>query len=509
MSAGPGFRSDPLEEAVAVGRVEARCAQLWMRTRRAGPYAVHWWPEDAPQRAACLRLEVPEDNERDNTCAVSLPGEGPALAPLHRYRFRVTGDDRVVGEGRFETAPEHPDETPERFSFGIMSCNQPFDAHGYVCDDARRMLRATRRCLEEHDAKMVFMMGDQMYADFPQALSLFNPGYFETIAPPGRSRIQDCTAAEVRRIYQQRYRHFWDLPEWAELFAHVPCYPILDDHDIVDNWGSDPAHQEPAWRSVGEGARRAYYDYQGTRVLPPNAAVPSSFHYSVTYGHTAAFVLDLRSERRAGENGRLFSEAQEADLVRFLQEHRTQKVLLFVLSVPIIHVPRFMAAVAANLTPPGEDFSDRWSSMAHVRDRDRFLELIHRHQQAAPEQRIVFLSGDIHAGCVHEVRWAGSDRVLYQFISSGITHRVGLLFQFASTLLIRLNRGVATRDGTLRADVRLLKGIDRYRHNPYGRLNLGIVEIETPATGELPRMRFKLYGHEGDTPRCVYCSPWV
>ncbi len=86
-------------------------------------------------------------------------------------------------------------------------------------------------------------------------------------------------------------------------------FPIWDDHDIIDNWGSDPAHQRTPWLSVGEGARQAYYDYQGSRVLP--SPDRDAFHYSIEYGRVAIFLMDLRAERRAGKNGRLFSESQQ------------------------------------------------------------------------------------------------------------------------------------------------------------------------------------------------------
>jgi phosphodiesterase/alkaline phosphatase D-like protein len=149
------------------------------------------------------------------------------------------------------------------------------------------------------------MIGDQMYSDYPPELSLLNECYFPQVAPPGRGKLQDCTPGEVRTLYQQRYRLFWNIPEWKVIQAEWPCYMIWDDHDIIDNWGSDPAHQRTPWLSVGEGAQQAYYDYQGSRVLP----VPhrNAFHYSIKFGSLANFLMDIRAERRAGKNGRLFS----------------------------------------------------------------------------------------------------------------------------------------------------------------------------------------------------------
>src|SRR5918998_5349065 len=136
---------------------------------------------------------------------------------------------------------------------------------------------------------------------------------------------------------------------------------MVDDHDIIDNWGSSPAHQRPEWRSVGEGALQASYDYQIARVQASAGSRPNSLHYEVTYGHTATFVMDLRSNRKAGAGGQLFSDAQKADIQHFLYNNRNQNVLFFVASVPVIHLPRHLARLVAMLPPSSEDFSDRWS----------------------------------------------------------------------------------------------------------------------------------------------------
>jgi alkaline phosphatase D len=511
----PHFRTEPLRDMVAVGAVGPHAVRLWMRSGRPGTLRIRWWSEDqGEQGAESAEVRIPEQNDGDNTLSISLPDDvaPPArLDPMRRYRFRVVhgADGHVVGEGRFETAPEQPEAMPRRFSIALMSCHQPFNRHGKPFRSALDMLRATRRCLQQHNTKLVLTMGDQIYADYPSALSLFNERYFSQVAPQGRTRLQACTPEEVCRLYQARYRSFWGLPDWQALHAEYPCYPILDDHEIIDNWGSDPAHQTKAWEAVATGARAAYLHYQGSRVLPPTAALPASFHYAVQYGDIALFVMDLRSERRASDQGQLFSDAQEADLRQFLHDHRTKQMLFIVLSVPVIHLPRYVAQVAARVTPSGEDFSDRWSSGAHLRDRDRFLELLHAHQRQYPSQRLLLLSGDIHIGCAHEIQWDDSDLRFYQMISSGITHVTGRLVRLAARLSIRFNRRIATYDNRLSGTVRFLPGVDNLTRNPYGKLNLGIIEVTTPVDGTAPKARLLLYGHRGDEPVCVYRSPEI
>ena len=502
------FKTEPLRDMVAVGAVGPRRVRLWMRSRTPGRVAVRWRPENGEGEGGRVGFEIPADNERDNTAGIELPGPEGGLTPARGYRFQVVhGDEeRLLGEGRFETAPERPDQFPEMFSIGLMSCNQPFTPQGAFSDTDGRMLRAVRRCLRSHNAKYVLMVGDQMYSDYPPSLSLFNPDYLKTVAPGGQRDLKSCTPAEVRRLFHRHYRYFWNHPEWRALQAEFPGYPILDDHDIVDNWGSVAEHQGPRWRSVGEGARKAYEDYQHQRVAASGVYLPDSFHYRFDYANTATFVLDLRSERRAGKNGRLFSSRQLADLRAFLDNSGEKSVLFIVLSVPAIHLPRTLARMAARLPKSPEDFSDRWSSGAHLRDRDRFLKILQAHQARHPTQLLVLMSGDIHIACVHSIRWSGGGPCFYQMISSGITHAPGLLMQQASKMLIRMNHRISTMDGEAAGQVRLLRGTGIHRANPYSGLNLGLVEVHRKReTGET-KLRFFLYGHNGDHPLCAYRS---
>jgi alkaline phosphatase D len=201
----------------------------------------------------------------------------------------------------------------------------------------------------------------------------------------------------------------------------------------------------------------------------------------------------------------LYSRTQEDECCEFLRRHEDKKILFLVLPVPVVHLPRWLAQGVSRLTPPGEDFSDRWSSGGHVRDRDRFLQLVHEHQRRCPTQRVILLSGDIHIGCAQVIRWSDGVPPLLQLVSSPIAHVTSLWERLACQWGIRLLRRIQV-DPQLTASVQLLPGVGRANRNPYGGLNLGLVEIETPAAGADPEVRLLLYGHRGDTPVCVYRS---
>ena len=288
--------------------------------------------------------------------------------------------------------------------------------------------------------------------------------------------------------------------------ADYPCYPILDDHEILDNWGSVDSHDTRAWQPFLEGARAAYFDYQGSRVSD-RADAGDDFDYEVEYGPMAAYVLDLRSNRRTGAAPRLFSRDQETRFCRFLEKNGGRDALFVVLSVPAIHLPRWGAKIASWVTPENEDFSDRWSTAGHARDRDWLLTHLHRHQKRHPDQRIALLSGDIHIACAHEIVWRDGTRPLLQLISSGITHRVGLPTQIASKYSMLANKKIVVEDGKLEARVQPLNAVPKLAENPYTKLNLGVVELERTPSGRYA-MRYLIYGRRGRRPVCKYQSAW-
>ena len=153
---------------VAIGAVDARSVRLWMRTEHPGKLTVFWGPED-DRTVAQGDICIPKANTRDNTFSLQVPDDFPpasALTPLNAYGFRVdaSGHGACIGTGRFETAPARLEETPERFALALMSCHQPFDENGVLTAQSEQMLRATYRCLKAHNTKLVFTVGDQMYA---------------------------------------------------------------------------------------------------------------------------------------------------------------------------------------------------------------------------------------------------------------------------------------------------------------------------------------------------------
>lgn len=502
------FEHAPLESAVASGATGARDVRLWGRSPASGRHELtlhELGAAGAPggRALASVPFDVAAGDGADGTWALDYPGELGAepLKPAARYRFEVrhAPSGRALGSGQFETAPEGVADTPERFAIAVMSCHLPFDDYGALSARACRLLELLPDVLEQHGVKRVLMIGDQMYGDYPPRCSLFNADYFARVAPPGRASVLDCDRAEIRQLYQHRHRIFWKHPAFLELMARFPCHMVLDDHEIVDNFGTAVEHSQPAFENLRQGALDAVYDYQASRALrPEQGRRPAAFYQSFAYGSVAAFAMDLRSERRArADQIEVCSERQWRALEAFLGRHRDAHVLLLALSVPLLHVPDWLATTGMLLADADGDIADRWTNPKMAATRDRLLHMIHEHQRQNPQQRLVLLGGDVHVGAVSRFAWSDGARDTYQLIASALTNREGFLVRNLVELIPRIG-AVVGHDGNADFEGQLLApGADGEAQavpcNPYGKLNVGLIEVERRSERE-SSVRLKLLG---------------
>ncbi len=489
---------------VAVGAVGPGSVRLWLRSEVPGVHRLEFWPleGEGPRRSVSWSFTPAEDADGTGTLLYpdDFSGETP-LSPLRRHGFRITRehDGVLVGEGRFQTPPARREDTPTVFTFGLLSCHQPFMPSGEVLPLSAAMLEAVRHSLEAHDARFLLLGGDQLYVDEPPSLSLFSPDYFRSVAPPGRTRLLDCSAAEVRRLYQVRYRQFWDLPGWRALQSDFATWPMLDDHEVVNNWGAEPEHSGPEWQSLSHGAQAAYHDYQASRVLGPGIGVPPhSFDFSFDYGNAGFYAMDLRSQRRGGEHPRVYSPEQLVRLASWLDAHRDSRVVFLALGVPMVYVASWASMAISLLRSHRGDARDRWTHPWNLPDRDRLLGLLLAHQRRCPGQRVVLLSGDVHLGCAFAIDWLGdASDTMYQFTSSAVTHLRRGFSAWAAGHLPRTELLLKLEDGPAARLVRM-EGVGGADQNPYSGLNVGLVEVQDRGTHST--VRFKLVGQDPRHP---------
>lgn len=502
-----------LGDAVAVGAVDARSVRLWVRAENAPSLELELLAADGAGWNAVARAQLDCSgaalDRADHTRTIVVPDDVPALGKLNPDRTYLVRVWRpygpLVGEGRFRTAWHGAGPTEGRLVFGLASCHQPFTGRGAIRAESARMLAASEKILREVDARFLLLVGDQIYADYPPTRSLFRPRFFRQVAPPGRRAPTDCTREELRRLYHERHRIFFGVDGFARLQAALPCYPMLDDHEIRDNFGTRVGDGDASHQALRDGALDAFYDYQASRVIGSNGERPTSFHYSLDYGPAAIFVTDVRSRRMPSEDVvRVYDDEQLADLEAFLAKNAEKPVLGIVVSVPIVHIESWMAGLVSTCTGHGSDAADRWSHPRMIGDRDRFLRLLRKHQCAHPKQRVILLGGDIHVGSAFCLEWSDGGPPTYQFTASALSHLQSRPSRWVAEKLPKTTHRVDLHDG-LTADVHLVEGIEGAQQNPYGGLNLGLVEVEWSTECTL---RFKLVSAQArsEEPRVVFES---
>jgi len=486
-----------LQNMVAVGEVGPDHARIWMRSDQPGEVKVFCHESDNFREEQELPVTI-DDDASDYTKTLLIGG----LKPLTRYGYLVVrrNDLKPLGGGTFMTFPEKPSDTPERVVIGLMSCHQPFNEDNFDLDPRRkRLLEVTQNILKDNDVKFLLLGGDQIYSDVPKNRSLFEEHYTKNWNHPMGPSILDWDADSVRKAFQERYRIFWNMREIKQFYANYPCYPILDDHEIKDDWGAEKAHSSKAYQNIKKGALQAYFDYQGSRVMERTARLPRSFHYSFDYGTIGVFVMDIRSERKVvkeGELNQLYGEAQMADLQAFLNRSHDKHVLLIMSSVPIVHLPEWLTKMGNRLFGSLVDFADHWSHGPNQSDRNRLLRVIYEHQMRHPRQRVIIVSGDVHIGCAFSIEWKGRKPkpVLYQFTSSAISNRTkSFTAEWGKAGPEHAFIDMDCGDG-LKAKTRLLKSDDDGM-NPYGGLNLGLIEVLRNADEDQSSVRLRLVGY--------------
>jgi alkaline phosphatase D len=495
---------------VAVGATDVHSVRFWIRSTTAGMHELTLRP--AGGESVVTRFSLASQADRDGVTSVCFPGDfpdAPALRGgcLYTYSVARCADGIMIGSGRFETSPDGPEQTPEHFSIAFSSCHQPFDKRGAVRSGALDLLTVLEDILESEATKRFVLTGDQIYADSPASLSLFDDAYFRGVGPAGRHRILDCTRQEVRSLYQQRYRIFWSFAEFQRLQANRATYMSLDDHEVVDNFGSAPAHDSAEFHAVREGALDAYWDYQALRFVGPAEQRPASFHFDFAYGPFAVFVMDVRSQRRCEDDRlRIYSEQQHAALERFLAAHAKKDVLAIVTGVPIVHIPDWLNAPFVRFDRGRTDLSDRWSVPGAQSCRRRLLSTIFEHQQRHPQQRLVLVAGDIHTGSAFELRWEGTPHRLLQLNASALSNISTTPLQWLMQKAPGLTRHIRIGAPYPALRVSLLPHAAPHDENPYGGLNVGLLHFT--CAGGKTALRLKLMAHAGTAPgfRTVYSS---
>lgn len=277
-------------------------------------------------------------------------------------------DWRAASRSSFRTGTDDPSAS-RTFVFG--SCRYLLRLLGGAWFDLRgdKIFESILRQIDEGRVEIhgLLMVGDQIYAD--------DLGAFFS------DRLPD--------EYLKRYRDAFSQPGIRELMSRVPTYMTLDDHEIEDAW---PKNASPSdFRVKYPASIHAYQVYQAShsplfRVRGHRIeGIPEKLWYMFRDGCCDFFVMDVRTERVLGGPGeaRLVSSEQMSALLSWLTDG-SGRVKLVVSSVPLFPETRAKT-------------DDHWAGFP--RDRHALLSHIVEHRV----ERVVFLSGDIHASLSAEL----------------------------------------------------------------------------------------------------------
>lgn len=278
-----------------VGDTSASHARLWFQLHAPLPAGDRLicvlQPAGGAERRIGLRLEA----DRAHTANVLIDGLQAETA--HRYVLHLVKPDsaeRPLTRGRFRTLPADP----RRLTLAFGSCHLPGPATA---------LNRWHALAARQDIDLVFLIGDQIYGD-------------------GIDRI--FPAASWKERFERRYTQLWNYQPVREVLRSRPHYMALDDHEVVDDWGTEPvaADREAA-------GLLAYRTFQ--QAHNPGGADASVLDYGFRRGPAAFYVSDSRTARGKDPAFPVLGQAQLQRIQRWADSAEVRQSDLVFMVVPV------------------------------------------------------------------------------------------------------------------------------------------------------------------------------
>jgi len=360
------------------------------------------------------------------------------LDPGRRYYYALfAGFKRSQ---RWEVGSQSPlsfrtlSRDPDRVSFGVFSCHQPFKKGNLVRSE---MWSGFFEALTATGASYVIGTGDQVYVDGVGEADIWK--WLRKHKDDKRLKKKTYRKECMDSWYRDVYRGFWGDNNLRNVFAAFPTYMIWDDHEIMDGWGAltkkearaqlnkhagkKSAYYDGLMKSMFKAAQRIYMEYQHGH-NPPTPE--KQWDYAFSAGLVATYVLDGRGHRDFGEGKpgeRVHGGRQLARFLAWLESPvaRSAAAVFVVCAVPLIHHRSWIV----NRFDRGglkDDLRDQWEHSSNRRERRVILDAVGRFSNRAGTP-VVFLSGDVHMSAAFRLTQKGAPKArVYQLTSSGITY---------------------------------------------------------------------------------------
>ena len=267
------------------------------------------------------RLALRFDAARAQTATTVFLG----LQPATRYAYlliavRGDGSEHVLTQGRLRTLPADP----QSLSLAFGSCHLPGS------DAALGRWRTLSR-RDDHD--LLLLIGDQIYGD-------------------GIEKQFADTDSWLER-YVRRYNQLWAYQPMRDAMRSRPTYMSFDDHEVVDDWGTDRPKQEPeksAFEAREAAGIEAYRIFQ--QAHNPGGFGAPRFDYHFRRGPAAFYFTDSRSARGRSRSYPVMGAAQ---LNRMRAWSRSAEVREADLVFVVVPVPPAILPIAE---------IEKWASLA-------------------------------------------------------------------------------------------------------------------------------------------------
>lgn len=245
----------------------------------------------APRRAG---LEVRPD--RSHTAVTTLAGLAPATQ--HDIELRLVQADnveRIIARGNVRTLPADP----RRLTIAFASCHLPGEPTA---------LNRWQALAARGDIDLAFLIGDQIYGDGIEKIFIDTPDWYER--------------------YALRYNQLWAYQPVRQVLRSRPTYMALDDHEVVDDWGTE--HVDAAQEVAGVRAYRVFQQAHN-----PGGFSSTQLDYAFRRGPAAFYVTDSRTAR--GKNARfpVMGSAQFGRLRAWSQSAAVRSADLVFMVVPV------------------------------------------------------------------------------------------------------------------------------------------------------------------------------
>ncbi len=303
----------------------------------------------------------------------------------------------------------------------------------------------------EDGVDMVFLLGDQIYADATAGL---------------------IDSDDLREQYTERYRAAFSSPHFAKLCGSVPVHFAVDDHEIDDQWSGEPRLRDRTDRAMRIAAsyqwrfpQTGMFDYRGLA-------------YALPYPHEVAcpvFVMDARFEReyRDGRNrgaARMIGARQQALLDDWLEQARGIDGPKFIVSsVVLAPFERRALDLTGNV-----DLSDgtSWTEDGWGGYPATLAWLIRRIVELQVE-KVVFVGGDQHLSSVSALTLHAAERSIkaWHVVASGLYAPLPLASlqreEVVTAARVKIEHGVSLDYTTtlLGHDYRHFVRVDAYRQD--------------------------------------------